>query len=196
MQSQSQSHVRVKLDSFSTKSDGSVVAVVAVSPIPDGGRIRWAAAAPAERNSSESGSCLPFANAAMAFEGSRASRGDASTASVAGGGGGVAFEIRLRAVPNSFYTDLGSRLVPPSLYVSFEHEGRTMQGSATLVGGVPFRSLTYPAIRKHASASLYDVPPRAARSQAEILFASAYPRVHSAAAPETPDAFWGGKPPV
>lgn len=185
----------VRLESFVASGPagpgGSALAILSVSPAPDGGRIRWAAAAPPERNSSEAGSCLPFANEAMAFDGPRAMRGVASSDS-----GGAKYEVRLRAVPNAFYTDLGTRLVPPSVYVSFEHGGRPMQGSATLTGGVAFRSLTYPAIRQAASDSMYDVPPRAARSQADILFASAYPTEIPAAYPASPEAFWGGKPPV
>jgi hypothetical protein len=178
-------------------SDGSLTVTLRVSPPPDGGRIQWVAAAPPERRASEAGSCLPFADERMAFEGMHAMRGTALSE-----GDPSSFTVRLRAVPNAFYAGLGTERVPPSVFVSFAHNGRRMRSAAKVADGVPFRSLTYPAIRPCASASLYDVPARPARSQADILFASAFPRgprlplaVPSASA-ATPAQFWGGKPPV
>lgn len=202
------------------KTDGSLAVELRVSPPPDGGRIEWVAAAPPERRASAEGSCLPFADERMAFEGSAAMRGVATAREHGAGGAGgheegepyasvVHYAVRLRATPNAFYAGLGTRRVPPSVFVSFEHGGRTYRGSAQVADGVPFRSLTYPAIRADASASIYRPSPAQAevRSQEEILRASAFPSDGAppsfglplnlpAAAPGTPAAFWGGKPPL
>jgi hypothetical protein len=191
-----------------THPDGSITLAVLVSPFPDGGRILWTAAAPPERRASETGSCLPFADERMAFEGSRAMRGTSREESQSSSGGkdsdtsvGPFFTVSLRALPNAFYTGLGTHRVPPSLFVTYEHGGRPVQGSVKLADGVPFRSLTYPVIRASAAASMYDIPPTAARSQQDILFASAFPAPPlpaslPSAVPASPVAFWGGKPPV
>ena len=191
---------RVQVVSLSADG-GSLTARLSITPSPDGGKIDWVAAAPPERRSSETGSCLPFANEQMAFEGSSAMRGSSRAELGEGEDGGPVFTIRLRAIPNAFYSGMGTQRVPPAVFVFYKHEGRPIRGSAKVADGVPFRSLTYPAIRPDAASSMYDVPPVAARSQADILFASAFPRAPlplslASANPSTPIAFWGGKPPV
>ena len=202
------------------ESDGSFTVKLSISPAPDGGHIDWVAAAPPERRASEAGSCLPFVDERMAFEGPHAMRGTARAERIvagtgAGTGDGSAaaaqsqapsaspvFTVRLRAIPNAFYAGLGTERVPPAVFVYFSHGGKRMRGAAKVTDGVPFRTLTYPALRPCASSSLYDVPARPVRSQADILFASAFPTMTlastrtPAASAASPAKFWGGKPPV
>ena len=170
-------------------ADGSLAVVLRLSPAPDAGaKVAFMAAAPPERRASFTGSCLPYANETQAFDGGRAMRGHAAP----GDGDSGEHTLRLAATPNAYYVGLGTVLVPPSVFVSYPHRGQLIRGAAKLSDGVPFRTLTYPALR--GSASFYDTPVVPVRSQQSILFASAFP--DSPVRSTTPSEFWGGKPAV
>ena len=187
----SDSLARVSVASSEHGRDGSLTVDLRLSPQPDmGTTVRFAAAAPPERRASAEGSCLPFANETQAFEGSRAMRGVARAVV----GDYPTYRVQLRAVPNAYYADLGTVRVPPAVFVTYTHGGKQVRGAAKVDEGVPFRTLTYPALR--GSAAFYDVATKAARSQPDILYASAFPPNPAKTQASTPDEFWGGKPPM
>lgn len=153
----------------------------------DGGVIYWMAAAPAEHNSSFSGSGLPYANRQQAFDGTP----NTGTAHLDANN---EFTVQLHH-PGSFYDKAGTRLVPPTLFVRYFSNGQPKQTSLQLSDSIPYRSLTYPKgpqTRARSDPSFYDnawgLP---VRSQEEILLDSAYPSADSMHA-----NFWGLKPAV
>ncbi len=159
-------------------------------PARPGAAVDYAAAAPADRRSSFTGSGLPFANERQAYEGSP-NRGS----EVAGANGVVS--VTLDGPPNAYYAGLGTLLVPPVLQVQYvDASGVARRGALSLasVAGIPYRTNTYQ--RSRVGVDFYNVPEKPARSQPEILAASAYPVDAQRAAERSMDAdFWHGKPP-
>lgn len=147
-----------------------------------GGVIHYLAAAPIGRNASFSGSGLPFANAEQAFH-NTPNKGTLELKM------NNTFEIVL-AVPNSYYVGLGTVLVPPSLFLSYENGIETKKIKVKLCEPVPYRMLSYPMSETYARngsrfyAGGFELP---VRTQEQILLDSAYPSV------EHKD-FWGLKP--
>jgi hypothetical protein len=75
--------------------------------------VEYIAASPPDSLQSFSGSGLPFASAQQAFD-NTPTRGSLKTSKV----------FRLQIVePNSYYTDLGTRLVGPTLYIRYMSKG-------------------------------------------------------------------------
>lgn len=150
--------------------------------MPDPGTVvRYAAASPADRNGSFSGSGFPFANQTQAFESTPI------TGILDVGPGGVYVVDIL--MPNSFYQRLGSDLLPPTLFISYESGARRVITSVPVGQPIPFRTLTYPAQRRDVS--FYDDgdhdilhPRRDALTQEAILRNSGYPTAQ-------PVDFWG-----
>lgn len=146
--------------------------------------VNFVAAAPAGRSGSYSGSGFPFITVDQAFTmtpniGNLHLEVDGS------------FEVNLLQ-PNSYYTGLGSHLVPPTLYVSYMISGQRRIVSSVVGTPIPFRTLTYPTLRHDVS--FYDRgshddlhPDRDARTQEQILRESAYPSMQG----EEPRDFWG-----
>ncbi len=163
---------------------GWIKAVVQVSPLPDGGKVSYEAAAPCERRSSFTGSCMPFTCARQAHE-------RTPTRGVADADDNGRFLLTLRT-PNAYYEGLGTILVPPSLNVAFAHGGRPVSGTAKLCDEVPYRTLTYPAAR--SGAEFYDATEPLVRSQPDILRASTFPSAGRLG--KLPETFWNGKPPM
>ncbi len=152
-------------------------------------RIRYRAANPIDKRSSLSGSGLPFVNAQQAFENSpNIEEIELNTHNT--------FSIDL-LMPNSYYIGLGTVLVPPSLFIDYHNGSERQTLSIVLNNPLPYKSLTYPISKDHASRSsslFYDVSRLPSRSQEEILYDSAYPcaePMHKA----LPVNFWGAKPP-
>ena len=162
---------------------------LAPAPRP-GAAISYAAAAPADRRSSFTGSGLPFANERQAYEGTP-NRGS----EVAGDNGVVS--VTLKGPPNAYYAGLGTLLVPPVLQVQYvDASGVSRRGALSLasIAGIPYRTNTYQ--RSRLGVDFYAVPDKLARSQPDILAASAYPVDAHKAAERSIDAdFWHGKPP-
>lgn len=142
--------------------------------------IHYVAAAPADMRASYTGSGLPFTSPEMALQGSpnfgSVYLNDSKT-----------FKISLK-MPNSYYAGHGSVIIPPTLYLIYHDNANTEKNIAIVLrNSIPFRTLTYPNLRK--SAMFYDVR-QPVRSQESILRASAYPE-HAA----EPSNFWGLRPP-
>lgn len=146
--------------------------------------VRYVAAAPADDRGSFSGSGLPFANEDQAFfltpnQGLLQLGLDGS------------FEVQL-VQPNSHYRNLGTDLIPPTLYVKYTVSGRSVTLSSVLGPATPFRTLTYPNARQDVG--FYDRgshndlhPDRDARTQEQIFMDTAYP----SATKTEPSDFWG-----
>jgi len=149
--------------------------------------VSYIAATPPNFRASFTGSALPFHTQRQAFDGTP----NSGTAML---GSGNTFTVKLK-YPNSYYTGLGTIIIPPTLYVFYS----TVDGDSRIVKipisrGIPFRLLTYPMqfTRARKDATFYEggweMP---VRSQEQILRDSAYPSVNS-----MPENFWGKRPPV
>jgi hypothetical protein len=148
---------------------------------PDNNVIEYVAAAPPDHRASFGGSALPFASPRQAFEGSP----NKGTIKI----NGQQLQLHIQ-FPNSYYTGLGSHIVPPTLYIRYRFNGQVVKASIKLSNGVPYRSLTYPALRK--GVEFYDnIAVLPVRTQEGILRDSKYPVTNV----EAPD-FWGLKPAV
>ncbi len=154
---------------------------------PAAGDVEWVAAAPPDHRTSYGGSALPFPSAQHAFTGTP------NTGSVKASDGGRKAQLVLQ-YPNSYYTNLGSHLVPPTVYLRYQAKGSTrpVHTAVKMSHGVPYRSLAYPASRTgpefYGNIASGALP---VRSQERILLDSAYPSTNT----EAPD-FWGLKPAV
>jgi hypothetical protein len=170
---------------------GEVEIVMRVHPLPDKGRLAYAAPPPPDRRFSFAGSGLPFSNAREALSSHRASRGVANV-DIDG-----TFVAKLSAMPGSYYAGLGTALIPPCVHVTYLD---TLGNRVRLVGligveSLPHRTLTHPAAR--TSAAFYiNAPPLSRgdiRSQDTILKESSWSRIAPAWATAS---FWSRKPTV
>jgi len=139
----------------------------------------YTAASPPDFRASYSGSALPFPSPEYAF----AESSNSGVTKVHYG----KFSIHL-SMPNSYYSGLGTVIVPPMLYLSFVQNGNPREISIKLDNSVPFRTLTYPNQRTNAMFydNVYGLP---VRSQEQVLRDSGYPSKNI-----TYDNFWGLKP--
>lgn len=164
--------------------------VFTVTPKAKGSRVSYAAAAPAELRSSFSGSGMPFASERQALE-------DTPNRGVAEQCENGTYTVRIRE-PNSYYVALGTALVPPALHVLYasDEDGRRLHGAAKVAEPIPFRTLTYQALRSGAGFYKQGIAPDV-RSQPDILTASEFPRQQQQKKqPRCAAEFWGGRPPV
>ena len=148
--------------------------------MPDGRTVTYVAAAPMDSRASFTGSGLPFADKDQAFfETPNAGRAKVYP--------DRSFEIRM-ITPASYYAALGTVLVRPTVFLTFEVKGARRVAHVPLSDPMAFRLLTYP--RQRTSCTFYEedkvILPR---TQEAILRASAYP-----ADRRTPCNFWGTKP--
>jgi len=168
----------------STKSsDGKSVKVTLQFKEPIGDNtVEYVAAAPPDFRSSFSGSALPFANPDQAFSKTP------NTGNVMLNENGIgSFEIMM---PNSYMIRLGTIQVPPTVFVSYTNALKQKQvANLQLCEPVPFRSMTYPSLRKDAMFYKNEMVPIS--TQETILRASAYPTENM-----TPPNFWGQRPPL
>ena len=167
-------------------SRGQVVFTGQIRDHVKDGKLTYAAAAPADRRASYSGSGLPFFNAAQAFEHTP----NIGTVSTDAGG---RFVITL-TMPNAYYIGLGSTYVPPTIYLTWNNGQTSVDRSVQLAEGIPYRKLTYPWQRVDASfyGSMWSLP---VRSQEQVFRDSVYPQQQQQQQHED-DHFWGLRPPV
>ena len=127
--------------------------------------IQYIAASPVERRMSFMGSGLPFANAKQAFDNTP----NVGTVKIRN----YRFLITL-SLPNSYYVNLGTVLVPPTLYITYVgRKANTEFISLKLTESIPYRTLTYPYNRKN---NLFYEQDYIIRSQESIIRASEYPK--------------------
>lgn len=147
-------------------------------------RVDLIAPAPADFNSSFSGSGLPFPRLEDAMWGTPNYAPNVDRASWQ-----VTFEY-----PNAFMTNMGSERVPPTVFIRMEtqHDG-TVYDAVELPDMFPYRSLTYPERRKQEQAMFYDnmasLPTRG--SQYEAVLSSAFCLFDT-----YPPNHWGQRPSV
>jgi len=154
------------------------------SALPQSTIYFWAAAPPTY-GTSFSGSGMPYPNPLVAYD-RTPNKGVVNVVN-----GQFNFSIKQ---PNAYYIGLGSLYIPP--HINFKvcsPSAADSYFSVQIDDGVPFRMLTYPAPptkKPRLSPMFYCEPEKGARSQEDILRASAYPSTNS-----MPDNFWGDRPP-
>lgn len=149
-------------------------------------RIFFIAPAPPDLRASYSGSGLPFASPAQAFD-NTPNKGFASVSTLGH------FDARI-SFPNSYYAGLGTVYVPPCVYLNYNNGYADKVITIKLSEGIPYRMLTYPISnttpRKDASfyQGTWELP---VRTQEQILRDSGYPETN-----HMHSNFWGLKPRV
>lgn len=154
-------------------------------PVSNDAKLFFWAAAPPTKGISFSGSGMPYPNALVAYD----STPNKGVVPIVNG----AFEFSIKH-PNAYYIGLGSLYLPPHINFKLCAEGQP-DGyfSVQIDDGIPFRMLTYPAPptkKPRLNPMFYYEPEKGARSQEDILRASAYPSGYT-----MPDNFWGARPP-
>ena len=168
------------------KNNGFIFSGRVINHKPVDDKLTYAAAAPAGRNSSFSGSGMPFASAAQAFDHTP----NVGTVPVGPMGD---FIVTLDNIPNAYYIGLGTTYVQPTIYFSWSTANQGVKNrSVTVSNGIPYRKLSYPWQRTNAEfyGGLWNLP---VRSQEQILRDSAY---KESAGESSRPPFWGLKPPV
>lgn len=173
------------------EESGSVVIIGQNNKYSTSQYISWIAAAPATCGESWSGSGLPFPNRHIAYDTPFASKG--RIRSVDG-----RFTIRLKGMPNAFYTGLGSSYVPPHIRIDFipitpSKDAISLRTYIETNQGIPYRLLTDSTQRKNVM--FYDgnemLPIRTAE---ETLRDSSYPETANKGTYILPIDFWGADP--
>ena len=142
-------------------------------------QISFIASAPADHRASYYGSAHPFPNAYIAFENTK-SKGIVRLTK------NNEYEIKI-ATPNSYYSNLGSILIPPTVYISYNNGFIERSNKITLTTSIPYRTLTYPG--KRTGPEFYDsLASLPVRTQEEILRDSAFKIGQK--------EFWGLRPPL
>jgi hypothetical protein len=148
--------------------------------------ISYIAVSPTGRNYSYSGSGFPFHNLQQGLE-NTPNKGRLRL-------NDTRYTLKL-LMPNSYYKGLGSVLVGPEVYISYQNlENIERNITVTLGSPVPYRSLThsdgkYALARRDVNfyGSQFLLEPR---SQTQILWDSRYPSVN-----KMHGNFWGSRPP-
>jgi hypothetical protein len=140
-------------------------------------KIQYIAAAPGQRLTSFTGSLLPYTNANQAFE-------STPTKGMLQVGSNREFSLTIH-MPNSYYGNLGSVIIPPTLYLNVGN----IKANIVLHNPVPFRSITYPMQRSDVLFydGMWDLP---VRTQEDILRSTAFNLKCNQS------NFWGEKPPI
>lgn len=164
---------------------GNMAAVLAASTKGMPVYAQYRAANKATCGQSFSGSGLPYANKAMAFQGTT------NAGFVPVKAGSFSFSIQY---PNSYYVNMGTKLVPPQVKIIFCDQNKVPISDIYVVqlgNGIPYRSLTWPQKRNWLNGPMFycnnNLP---VRDQQTILKNSGYPCTNK----EAPN-FWGLVPP-
>lgn len=145
-------------------------------------QISYIAARSPNRMASYYGSGHPHPNMSIAFDGTK-------TKGIIKLNENNEFEL-IFDIPNSYYVHLGSFLIPPILYISYNN-GFVQKNEKIYIGkGIPYRTLTYSEQRDGVMFynGLTQLP---VRSQEQILVDGKY-----ILEDENHKSFWGLKPPV
>lgn len=143
----------------------------------------YLAAAPADHMANYSGSGLPFANKAQAFD-NTPNRGKVNIDYCNG------FTIKMY-LPNSYIHDLTNKKIPPTIYIQYKNLNNQVKTlSIKISEGIPYRDLSYPIKRTSNSFYLSQFE-NEVKDQWRILVDSSYPRQNI----RMPDNHWGLKPP-
>ena len=130
-----------------------------LNPPPENRRAAWAAAAPAERRTSFSGSLLPYASELQAF--------DTPLHGETGVDRDGRFVIDLPDVPNSYH-DGGGHPLPPQVVLRWAAEGRLHERAFSVPSARhPYRSLTPSCSQVRQSAAFDEVQTQEAYLRAD-----------------------------
>lgn len=146
--------------------------------------LSFIAACPPDFRSSFSGSGLPYANPIMAMD-NTPNKGELEL------GTHNYFDFVIQ-MPGSYYTSLGTELVPPTVYLRYNNGMTDVIISVKISDSIPYRLLTYPSTQTAPRTDamfykgMYELP---IRTQEQILRDSAYPSKWN-------NNFWGQKPPM
>ena len=151
----------------------------------DDSKVEYMAASPPDARASFSGSGLPFMNPDQAFSGTP-TKGIIHVSSEG------EFEITV-VEPNSYYVDLGSTLVEPSLYIRYKSLGEFKTERLTIGAPIAYRTLTYATATDggvaRSNADFYVMAREVdARTQEQIINDSEYTGRYQ-------ERFWGITPP-
>lgn len=144
-------------------------------------QLSYIAAKPPHRIASYYGSGHPFPNMSVAFE-------ETQTKGIINLNDKNEFELFFE-IPNSYYVHLGSFLIQPIIYISYNN-GFVQKNERIYIGeGIQYRTLTYPEERRNENfyGSLQGLP---VRSQEQILIDGKY-EIN-----KQKSTFWDLKPPV
>jgi hypothetical protein len=141
-------------------------------------QISYIAANPPDHRASYYGSGHPFPNTLVAFEGTQ-SKGILRLSST------NQYEVMI-TVPNAYYIGLGSKIVSPTIYFSYNNGFVDKKANVVIKNNILFRSLTYPQDRFGPEFyESFDTLP--VRSQENILRDSTI---------NVDGSFWSLRPPV
>lgn len=129
--------------------------------------VEYMGAHPPDRRTSFSGSALPFPNEEHAYD-NTPTKGRIVLDESEQPQGELTF-----AVPNAYYTNLGSDYVKPHLRLRWKEDGVAQETKVDLLEKFPFRTLTHPIERK--SPHFYEKD-NLVTSQEQILRANGYPQ--------------------
>ena len=162
------------------QEDTDVSVTVMLPHMPDGGVVRYIAAAPPTDTRSTEGYALPFHDEDQAFY-MTPNSGEACVVTTVDDKGykGHKVSMTLPRMPNSYYRDMGSCLVPPSVHLRYLHATQTRAFTVRLTDNVPFRSLVagaprFPPVRR-LDKTVFCVEAPIVRSQEEILRSAEHP---------------------
>jgi len=153
--------------------------------IIDDNTVSFIAASPPDYRTSFTGSGLPWSSWKQAFENTP------NKGTIDIGSGEAIIQI---VYPNSFYSGLGTVIVPPTLYLEYSTGGQERKKAIKLSDGVPYRLLSYPMkfTKPRKNVMFYDgIWELPVRTQEQILRSAGYPDVNHMSS-----NFWGLKPPV
>lgn len=142
--------------------------------------IKYMAARPADRRASYTGSGFPYASKTQAFQ-NTPTQGKLSVFN-------NTFSLTF-PTPNSYYANLGNKLVPPTLFVSYENgSGKEQVLEIVVDDQIPYRFLQFPSQRHDATFyhAHHNLP---VRTQEQVLRDGQYPPKHKMA-----DDYWGLRP--
>jgi hypothetical protein len=143
--------------------------------------IQYIAPSPPDYRASFSGSGLPYANEAQAYEGTP------NIGRVILKNNTFAFNI---ATPNGYYEDFSSKIVSPFVYINYKIGGIEKNLKINLLNSsIPYRSLTHSENYNEMFYLNEDLP---IRTQEAILIDSKYPMTNKKN--NNASEFWGLKP--
>jgi hypothetical protein len=145
--------------------------------------IKYIAARPADRRASYTGSGYPYANKEQAFH-NTPTQGKMRVLN-------NKFSLTF-PTPNSYYVNLGNKLVPPMLFVSYDNGSEKEQVQEILVDDqVPYRFLQFPLQRNDATFyhAHHNLP---VRTQEQVLRDGQYPMIVGAWSMS--NDYWGLRP--
>lgn len=142
--------------------------------------VKYMAARPADRRASYTGSGFPFANKQQAFENTPTT----GTMRIYDN----TFRLKF-PIPNSYYSNLGNKLVPPTLFLSYKNGSGKEQITEVVVDDqIPYRFLQFPSQRHDATFyhAHHNLP---VRTQEQVLRDGQYPQNH-----KMDNDYWGLRP--